>query len=454
MAQNLPVEKILKLAEKQADSAEVFSSSTRSVSCFVDSDRENMAIVNNESGFGLRVFANRKVGFAFSSDFSKTSAEKTVRRALLASSHNRENKSFEFPAKSKKGRGEWDSEIASADAEKVVADLGYFRKQVLSEKNVQIPLTSLKYSAVKYRIVNSSGLDVSGRGTFAAIEPYVIAKKPGRREEVINRKQFRHCSKKDLDLLADETVRLAKEALSAKQLKTGEYEVIFHPAESAALFNETFGVVWSQKTQLDGISIHRPGHKIMDERISVADEIDAKNGPASFETDQEGIFRKPLPLVENGVFKQFFSDSFYASLAGKEPTGNGRRMSNDFENWYASPVGPALNNFVFQAGDCSLQELIEDTKKGLFVLRTAYPLADAVSGSFTNEVRSGFFVEGGEIKHSVKQSVVNGSVYELFRDKLASFSKEREPVVCSSSSFETGGFVPFFKFRNVTVAGG
>jgi len=277
--------------------------------------------------------------------------------------------------------------------------------------------------------------------------------KAGRREEVINRREFRRCARKDLDLLADETVRLAKEALSAKQVKTGDYDVIFHPSETAALFNETYGTVWSEKARLDGISIHKPGQKIMDERIFITDETDAKNGSAAFPTDQEGVYREPLSLVESGVFKQFFSDAFYAALAGKRPTGNGRRVSHDVENWYASSAGPGLNNFVFREGDSSLNEMIEDTKKGLFVLRTAYPLADAVSGSFTNEIRSGFLVEKGEIMHAVKQSVVNGSVYEMFRDKVASFSNEREAVVCSTSSFETGGLVPFFKFDRVSIAG-
>ncbi len=460
MADEVDIGLILRTARGKCDECEVFATKSESTSSFVNSNAADIAMNARESGFGLRVRDAGKVGFAFGSDFSKKGIEKVVESARMSAKLNRENAGFEFPSKksgAKKGEGGFDKkieEIAAEGGEQAALFARDFSKSALAEgRGVQIPLASFKWCVVEYAIENTSGLHCGGKSSFFEAEPYVIAKKSGKRAEAIDHKVLRKITGGIAGELASECVELARESLDARQMKSGEYDAVFHPSEFAALFEETLGYMLTGQSRFDGTQLFKAGEKIMDERLSVQDAISYPGASASFSCDQEGIYRPPMAVVKNGVFEQELCDSFYAGLLGVKATGNCRRECHDFESWYSSGPGCGFNNAVLNKGDSSLEELIEETRRGIFIVRTAYPLADAVSGNFTNEVRNGFYVEKGEKKFPVKSTVVNGSVYDLVKNKLVDFSKERETVATSTNAFCAGAAMPYLKFRGVRVAG-
>ncbi len=449
---------IVSRASKFCGGAEVFATRAKSISVFADNGKASMAIASEESGFGLRVLKNNRVGFAFSSDFSKTAIEQTIKRALVSAKLNRENKGFEFPSKksTQAGKVAFDKKILQVvdeGGESAVSFAREFCKSVEAE-GCALPLASFKWSIVECGVENSSGVSKNCVASFFAAEPYVIAKKNGAKAESINFKVRRDFPEGWLEgKFAGESAGLARESLDARQVKSGKYDCIFHPSETAALFEETFGYMFSGSARFDGVALFKQGERVMDERVSVRDSMDAYGANASFGFDQEGVSRKAFAAVHGGVFAGELFDSFYAGLLGEKATGNARRESHDLENWYQSPPHCGFNNADFSPGDRSLDELVGETKRGIYVVRTAYPLADSVSGSFTNEIRSGFFIENGEIKHPVKSTVVNGSFYDLMKNRVLAFSKEREVSATSSDALCSGAIVPHFKFKDVLFSG-
>ncbi|MFA6049355.1 MAG: TldD/PmbA family protein [Candidatus Micrarchaeia archaeon] len=452
--------RVLRIASRLCGECEVFATRTRGITAFLDSEKPDMAISSEESGFGLRVFKGKKVGTSSGSDFSNEGIRKVAMQALLSAKLNRENKGFEFPQQGRAaaGKDECDKSIAGIVLEGGDAasrEARDFSKTLLAEgEGLQIPLASFNWSLVDYEIENTRGLHRRGKASFFAAEPYVIAKGKGKRSEVIEHRVLRKFPKNWSGEFAEECAGLAMQSLDARQLPSGEYDAILHPGEFAALFDETFGYMLTGRPRFDGLGLFSRGKKVMDNRISVQDAISIPGGAASFACDQEGVSRKPLSVVEKGVFKNELCDAFTAGLLKTKATGNCRREGHDYESWYASGPGCGFNNAVFNAGDRGLEELFGETKRGIYVVRTAYPLADAVSGKFTNEVRSGFFVENGEVKYPVKSVVVNGNFYDLMKNRVVGFSKERESVATSTDAFCSGVLAPHFKFSKVSVAGG
>ncbi|MFQ5406244.1 MAG: TldD/PmbA family protein [Candidatus Micrarchaeia archaeon] len=449
----MDAEKILSIAENKSGSAEVFLSRANSVSAFVDCGRQNMVIKNSEQGFGIRVFKDKKVGFAFGTLFDRTGVEETTTRAVNNAKRNRENPAFCFVDGKEKGFDDVDKKILNADEETITTTALEFTKTIEDQDGLQVPLASFKFSVVEYEIANSSNTRKKGQGTFFDAEPYVIAKEGGKRAETINRKTYRSFEENAVEELACESAELSKNSLHAKQLKTGKHDCIFHPGEFATLFDETYGYMLTAKAKYDNLALFAEGEQCASEEITVRDSITEKGTSASFACDQEGAFRKPLFLIDKGIFATPASDAFTAGLLETTPTANGRRSCTDHEHWYSCNVSCGLNNCVFEPGNRSFDELVQDTKKGVFVARTAYPLADEVSGRFTNEIRSGFYIENGEVKHPVKSTVVNGSVYDLLSKQLIGASREREVVSTNSYAFSTGAVAPYLKFKDVLFAG-
>lgn len=454
----LDAQQILSLVKKQCDECEVFFTAAKSVSSFVDNSKPSMAIANHETGYSVRVLEKGKVGFSSSANLGIKSVQKTVSRALFSARLSRENKGFHFLAHTKAvGRDDYDKKIDAIienDEKKAVHAAGEYCKAAFEESNsVKIPLASFKWSAISYQLINSTGAFKEGKATFFEAEPYVIAKNAVNRAEVIEQKIMRTYSPEDLRKLARENVRTARESLDAKQVESGDYDCIFHPAETAALFEHTFGFMLSGKARLEKIAPYALGDLALDQRISIQDAQSFKGASASFPCDQEGISRKPLTVIKNGIFENEINDSYYAALLGETSSGNARRTSLSVESWYESPVSTGFNTAVFNAGNSSFAELVAETKKGIYIVRTAYPLADAVSGGFTNEIRSGFYIENGEIKHPVKSTVANGSFYDLMKNKVCGASKERETVATDTHAYCTAVASPYFKFEKIKVAG-
>ena len=189
----------------------------------------------------------------------------------------------------------------------------------------------------------------------------------------------------------DEAIDLAKKTESAKTIESGEYDVILAPSEFTALLSQTVCDMASGRTLVEGTSIYanKENQRVMNEKISLTSGLNTE-GNAFFAIDQEGFFAPAATIIDHGVFKQHYFDSYYAALAGKKTTGNCRRVAGNYENWFAAPPTVHLNNFEINAGTTSLDKLIAETKHGILVERTGWPLADPVSGSFSCEVRSGF----------------------------------------------------------------
>jgi len=447
------MDKILKKIEKVADSGEVFKTSATSLTGFIDTNELDMIVKSTESGYGIRVIKEGKLGFAFSSDFSDAGIDKTVGEAIKTSKVNRENKKFSFPYSKARGKESFDNNIANIQPD----EIGDIAKSFLNkaiESNTFIPISKFKFTTVKYELANSSGIDTIGKGTFFFIEPYVIAKRGNERSEMISPTIFRFYKRKEVEKIGEECISAAKQMLDAKPIKTDSYDVILPPGEILQLFLGTVGEMALASSKYYGWSIlkDKENKKVIDERITIDDDISLVGGSASFGSDQEGIYRKKKKVFEKGIFKGFLCDSFYGSLIGEETTGNGRRITGDAETWYMSSPVNGANNLIFNSGDYSLDEMIKETKKGIYLIRSAWPLSDAFSGTFSIEIRNGFYIENGEIKNPIKFTTIGGNMYEMLREKLVSISKERKLVSSKNTPFSAGGLVPYMKFKSLPVA--
>src|SRR5438132_811889 len=77
--------------------------------------------------------------------------------------------------------------------------------------------------------------------------------------------------------------------------------------------------------------------------------------------DAEGVPRRGLTLVANGVVQDIAYCRQAALQAGAEPTGHGFPVPNE--------TGEAPVNIVIAGGDRSVEEMIRSTERGILVTR-------------------------------------------------------------------------------------
>lgn len=137
------------------------------------------------------------------------------------------------------------------------------------------------------------------------------------------------------------------------------------------------------------------GEKAFSDKLTIVDDPLIRRGFASRHYDSEGISAKVLPIVEAGVIRNLYVDTYYGRKAGMTPT-----------------TGSASNRRV-GSGEKSLAELLADVGNGVYVTSWLGGNADSTTGDFSLGIR-GHMIENGQIAGPVGEMNVTGNLRDLF----------------------------------------
>jgi PmbA protein len=254
----------------------------------------------------------------------------------------------------------------------------------------------------------------------------------------------------NLDPVALAQVAAGKATRSAapREIPPGKYTVILEPA--AVLDTVGFGffdfgglAILDQRSFLN----NRIGTQLFGENINIWDDVSHPQQSGS-PFDGEGVLRKRLKLVENGVVKRLvyarataekIEKSEYAGKVGSiEATGHGFPIPNE--------MGEAPMNIVFEPprDPKTVEEMIASTERGILVTRLWYIReVDPYEKILTGMTRDGtFLVENGKIVCGLRNFRFNQSLIEM----LSNVEQMSTPVRTSGEeSFDM--VVPAMKVR-------
>lgn len=233
-----------------------------------------------------------------------------------------------------------------------------------------------------------------------------------------------------------------KEKMASKSVEcpSKKMQVIFTPKVMPYLMQGfTTGLAGRNVASKASPLSDRIGDKILDERITIYDDGIMANGPASSPFDDEGVPRQRLPLFSKGVLKNYFLDLASAAALGKEPTGSADRK-------FLMPPVAGPSNIYMEPGDAEYEDMVEGLEDGLIIDQViGGGQSNLLNGEFSMNVELGFRVKKGKIIGRVRNTMVAGNVYELFRDCVEAVGNK----VDSDGSV----FTPHVLFKDVSISG-
>jgi PmbA protein len=244
--------------------------------------------------------------------------------------------------------------------------------------------------------------------------------------------------------LALSAARKCAQSSEPRELPAGRYTVVLEPAAVLDLAGQMFGD-FSATAIRDGRSFlnDRIGKKIFGENITIYD--DARHplqSGAPF--DGEGVPRRPLTLVENGVVREIAYSRQAAAHSGVEPTGHGFPMPNE--------AGEFPVNIVIAGGNLPVEQMIAGTEHGILVTRFWYIReVDPYEKIFTGMTRDGtFLIEDGKVVGGVRNFRFNQSLLEMLSNVEALSPAIRATGEEASDMVVPGMKVVDFNFTEVT----
>ncbi len=199
------------------------------------------------------------------------------------------------------------------------------------------------------------------------------------------------------EAIAEVATRKCVEGRGATSLEPGEYTVILEPlAVGDMIFMLAYMGLGAMAYQ-EGRSFmsERLGEKITGDNITIWDDAtDLRQRAIPF--DWEGVPKRKLMIIENGVARGTAYDSYTAHKEGKTSTGHAFPAPNTF--------GPAPTNLFLANGEAGIGDMIESTTRGILVTRFHYTnIVHEKHTIFTGMTRDGtFLIEDGKIAWPVK----------------------------------------------------
>lgn len=227
---------------------------------------------------------------------------------------------------------------------------------------------------------------------------------------------------------AEEALRF----LGARKLPSGELPLILGFRCGRGVLTGLASHANAEDVQRDRTYlVGRKGQRVASDAVTLIDDPLIPGGMASSSTDGEGVPRKKLTLVENGVLRTYLHNSYTAGKAKEPNTGHSTRGG----------ISPTNCNPV--PGAQTLAELIAGTKEGVY-LPSGHIGVNATTGDYSQVLDFGLKIENGELAHPVKETMISGSYLDLLMAVEAVSSDYRE---------EPGAVMPGVLIGKVKVVG-
>jgi len=250
----------------------------------------------------------------------------------------------------------------------------------------------------------------------------------------------------DAEAVGAEAAEKGDRMRGAAALEPGEYEVILEEYAVAGLLEYLSYIGFSGLAHEEGRSFMELGRRVMGENVSIWDDgADPGGFPAT--VDFEGVVKRRVDLVADGIARAVVHDAATGSRAGTGSTGHGLPAPN--------LVGPMAMNLFMAPGTTPRDELIGDVGRGVWVTRFHYinpvhPKRAILTGMTKDGT---FLIEEGRLTRPLLNFRFTQSIPEAFSDVRAASSTTR---LLPGEFF--GGFrVPAlrlgsFNFTGVTAA--
>ena len=222
----------------------------------------------------------------------------------------------------------------------------------------------------------------------------------------------------DAEALGAEAARKGDDMRGAGPIEAGEYEVILEEHAVAGLLEYLSYIGFSGLAHEEGRSFMDLGKRVMGENVSIWDDgSDASGLPAAI--DFEGVAKKRVDLIEDGMAKAVVHDAATGARAGTGSTGHGLPAPN--------LIGPMALNLFMAPGSTPRDDLIAGVKRGVWVTRFHYinPVHPK-KAILTGMTKDGtFLIEDGRLTRPLLNFRFTQSIPEAFSDVRAASSDTR-----------------------------
>jgi PmbA protein len=398
-----------------ADEAEAFASARHGSS--VKYEKGDLKLVSSDEGavVGLRVFKDKRAGFASTNQSDDTALEACVRDALATAAFAPAHEANVLPdARPWVERVACSREMAEADGE-LLLELGADLVRTTREKSAKFSLdgASADLSRGVQAVANSRGVlahESDGLVSLSLMGMAIDGDEVGGFHYDSGAWRSLAAARAAARPMVEGVVDICLANLGARAATSYKGPVLF----SADAFVDLF--VAPLVAGSSALAVQRgrsPLAKLLGQAVAsplftlrdAPHDLDLA-GAAAF--DREGVPTAAFDLVRAGVLQGWLHNAHSAAVGGTTSTGHARGGARGVPG-----LGP--HALVVEAGEGGDESaMARALGRGLWVERFSGTV-DPTNGDFSGVAKSSRWVDGGSASHAVKETMISGNALHLLR---------------------------------------
>jgi len=404
---------------KECDQAEVLTSITRRRRVLFEDNRVSYVEFSKTSLIRDMAIKERKVGVISQSSLSEQTVHEAVKRALKFMKSSEPDPDFETligPMKLPKIERYFDENVVKlSDEELIKRALGIV--EIVKSESGAITQGEFELVISDTYLTNSEGVDVCGLRTRVLYNFTLMVREDSNASEGFFMRGYAFLEDANVEEDIKAMLNLTKKTLRPKKVEGGTLDIVLGPDAVYELLKFVLPYVLNgdharkQRSPFTG----KINSQVLSKKLTIIDDGTLPKGYATFPCDGEGYPMKRKVVIDKGVLKTFLLDNYTARKMGVESTGNAG------SNRPFPSISPT--NLIIVQGSKSLEELIGEIDKGLYIPRIPPAMVNPLTGQFSVELRQAFKIERGELKEAVRWGMLSDNVYGML-NRIASISSD------------------------------
>lgn len=401
-----------------ATEAEAYIQRSKTVRVEFAEEIENFATVE-PLGIGLRVALGKKTALHSTSILNESEIDDAVAKVVKIAKVAPDDLNWKHVNRkfgNAPAEGYYDETLEKLDYGEIVENLNSAINCISKhDKRVKPTRGALVMSTSNVSIANTYNENGERKDTSIFAMMRTKAEESGLKGTGTEHREAKFWKEINLEDLAVKAAEKATKFLKAKPIVSGKMPVIIRNQ----VFASILGVILSGPVNADWVQKGRSPlanklkSQVASENINIVDDGIMRGGWQTRPFDDEGHSTQKTPVIEKGLLKNYLYDTYTALKDNVESTGNAYRY------FYWMAPQPLPNNLVLSPEKASLEEIVQETKKGIYIEDTIGEwLSNPVSGNLNATVTHGYVVKNGELAEPIKGVVISGNFYEVLKNGI------------------------------------
>lgn len=404
---------VMKLGPSDCD---VLVADSKHVSAEIEKSSMKQANTMTDPGVSVRAFKNGCSGFSYCTGHDWSSVMKIADLAVSQAKAGTPDPDFHgLPEKSKPAKvgGLYDPKVAELEPDEIVAMAITLADWAADDKRITSVNASVGAGYGALSFANSRGFTGYQKLSSFDVSMEAVARSGSKMFSGVDMGWTRRLDRTLFEKVGKNAMDHAIRGLKQTKIDTGDLPVIWDPLAFGFVLSAAIGdganaeSVQRKRSYLTG----RLGDKIGSDALTIVDDPTVEWAVGSYSFDGEGTPSFAKPLVKKGVLTSYLHDSYSAGKDSVMSTGNSSRGGIMWS--FRRPPEISSSNLVVAEGDSSLQEMLQETRKGVY-LRLTYDHPNLATGEFSGLMMESFKIDKGEMGESIQQATIGVGLMELF----------------------------------------